>query len=111
MDKVDFLLLVLIVAAVISVVAAVVSVYSSRRSANDELQADVESLAITVERLATNSRREKMARVRQARTDLAQTGNAGDSGGPPVVGQLNLPSDTRAVKAAIRAKLRGVPVP
>lgn len=62
----DLFTLVAIVAACVSCGAAVFSVWFIRRGADAELRSDVENLAISVERLAKNSRRRQMAAVRAA---------------------------------------------
>jgi len=62
----DLLALVSIACALVSACGAVFSVWVLSRGTDAELKADVEELAVLVERLAKVARREKMSRVRQS---------------------------------------------
>ena len=94
----DNLTLVTIVAAIISVVSAVISAYFSSRTQTGELEADVEELALLVERMGKAQRRERMARVRQGSQPQETPQEAPQAA-------LDYEADPKARKAALRRRL------
>lgn len=97
----DKLTLVTLLACFISVFSAVISVWFTRRGGDGELQADVEELALLVERMGKAQRRERMAKVRQG-----AGGVVAPPGGSPEASQpdLDLPIDIKSRKALLRRK-------
>jgi len=98
----DIETLVTMVAATIGVISAVVSWLFSRKTQTGELEADVEELALLVERMGKAQRRERMARVRQG------SGASPDAPAPsqePGQPPLDFPADPKAHKAELRRRL------
>lgn len=94
--------LVLLVAATVSVVSAVVSWWFSRKTQTGELEADVEELALLVERMGKAQRRERMARVRQGSGAAGDAPGASQEAGQP---PLDFPVDPKQHKAELRRRL------
>lgn len=101
----DIWALVSILAACTSVAAAVGIVLFSRRGVDGELKADVEELAILVERMGKAQRRERMQRVRQGAAGAETPLGASAEPQQP----LDFPMDIKSRKEALRRKLRGNP--
>lgn len=97
----DILTLVTFAASFISVLSAVIAVWFTRKGGDGELQADVEELALLVERMGKAQRRERMAKVRQGTGSVVAA-----PAGSPEVSQLDLenPTDIKARKAMLRRK-------
>ena len=94
--------LVLFVATAMSVISAVVSWWFSRKTQTGELEADVEELALLVERMGKAQRRERMARVRQGSNAGSDAPGASQEAGQP---SLDFPADPKERKAELRRRM------